>query len=134
MRDGDVWTAAGVSAGIDLALAFIAAVAGETVAGKIQLGAEYYPSGRCFGTLHRAVGPGVFAGTGEIAPAGLLGTWNLILGTCGAHAPLDVLRVRLVLLRVTAFLPLMVDQVLFDVGLVDIVGAQAQHLRERNQK
>ena len=50
VRDGDVWTAAGVSAGIDLALAFIAAVAGETVAGKIQLGAEYYPSGRCFGT------------------------------------------------------------------------------------
>lgn len=52
VRDGHIWTAAGVSAGIDLALAFIEAVAGEAVAGKIQLGAEYYPSGRFFGTLH----------------------------------------------------------------------------------
>jgi transcriptional regulator GlxA family with amidase domain len=52
VRDGQIWTAAGVSAGIDLALAFIEAVAGEAVAGKIQLGAEYYPSGRFFGTLH----------------------------------------------------------------------------------
>jgi len=46
VRDGQVWTAAGISAGIDLALAFIESVAGETVAGKVQLGAEYYPSGR----------------------------------------------------------------------------------------
>jgi transcriptional regulator GlxA family with amidase domain len=53
VRDGNIWTAAGVSAGIDLALAFIEAVAGETVAGKIQLGAEYYPSGRFYGSLHQ---------------------------------------------------------------------------------
>jgi transcriptional regulator GlxA family with amidase domain len=53
VHDGPIWTAAGVSAGIDLALAFIEAVAGEAVAGKIQLGAEYYPSGRFFGTLHQ---------------------------------------------------------------------------------
>jgi transcriptional regulator GlxA family with amidase domain len=53
VRDGNVWTSAGVSAGIDLALAFIAAAAGEETAGKIQLGAEYYPSGRFYGTLHQ---------------------------------------------------------------------------------
>lgn len=54
VRDGNIWTAAGVSAGIDLALAFIESVAGETVAGKVQLGAEYYPSNRRYGDLHRS--------------------------------------------------------------------------------
>ena len=54
VRDGNIWTAAGVSAGIDLALAFIDSVAGETVAGKVQFGAEYYPSGRFFGTVHQS--------------------------------------------------------------------------------
>lgn len=54
VRDGNIWTAAGVSAGIDLALAFIASVAGEAVAGKVQFGAEYYPSGRLFGTAHQS--------------------------------------------------------------------------------
>ena len=53
VRDGNIWTAAGVSAGIDLALAFIESVAGEAVAGKVQFGAEYYPSGRFFGTAHQ---------------------------------------------------------------------------------
>ena len=54
VRDGNIWTAAGVSAGIDLALAFIASEAGETVAGRIQLGAEYYPSNRFYGSLHQS--------------------------------------------------------------------------------
>ena len=52
VQDGAIWTAAGVSAGIDLALAFIESVAGETVAGKVQFGAEYYPAGRFFGSSH----------------------------------------------------------------------------------
>ena len=52
VRDGNLWTAAGIAAGIDLALAFIAAVDGAEVAGKIQLGAEYYPAGICFGSAH----------------------------------------------------------------------------------
>ncbi len=43
-RDDNLWTAAGVSAGIDMALAFVAAVAGEQTAGDIQLYAEYYPA------------------------------------------------------------------------------------------
>jgi transcriptional regulator GlxA family with amidase domain len=50
VRDGNVWTAAGVSAGIDLALAFIASTAGEDAAGKVQMAAEYYPCGRNYGS------------------------------------------------------------------------------------
>ncbi|MBN1536501.1 MAG: DJ-1/PfpI family protein [Anaerolineales bacterium] len=49
VRDGNIWTAAGVSAGIDLALALIASLASEEVAGKVQLAAEYYPSSRRYG-------------------------------------------------------------------------------------
>jgi len=41
--DGDIVTAAGVSAGIDMALALAARVAGEQVAQAIQLGIEYAP-------------------------------------------------------------------------------------------
>lgn len=49
VRDGDVWTSAGVSAGTDLMLAFIASVVGEEAAGKVQFGAEYYPSSIKYG-------------------------------------------------------------------------------------
>ncbi len=52
VRDGNVWTAAGVSAGIDLALAFIADQASEEIAGRVQLATEYYPSQRRYGTAH----------------------------------------------------------------------------------
>ncbi len=41
--DGKLVTAAGVSAGIDMALSLAATVAGETVAQAIQLGIEYDP-------------------------------------------------------------------------------------------
>ncbi len=50
VRDGQVWTSAGVSAGIDMTLAYIAAVAGEEAAGKVQLSAEYYPSHQRYGS------------------------------------------------------------------------------------
>lgn len=53
VRDGSVWTAAGVSAGIDLALAFIASESGDDVAGEVQLNAEYYPAGTRYGDVHR---------------------------------------------------------------------------------
>lgn len=53
VRDGSVWSSAGVSAGIDLMLAFIASVAGDEIAGKIQFGAEYFPSGKVYGTSHK---------------------------------------------------------------------------------
>ena len=49
VQDGNVWSAAGVSAGIDLMLAFIASVAGVECAGKVQFAAEYYPSGIRYG-------------------------------------------------------------------------------------
>ncbi len=52
VRTGNIWTAAGVSAGIDLALAFIASEAGEEVAGNVQFFAEYYPSNVRYGRAH----------------------------------------------------------------------------------
>jgi transcriptional regulator GlxA family with amidase domain len=44
-----VWSSAGVSAGTDLMLAFIASVAGDEAAGKVQFAAEYYPSSKRYG-------------------------------------------------------------------------------------
>jgi transcriptional regulator GlxA family with amidase domain len=54
VRNESIWTAAGVSAGIDMMLAFIATEAGEDVAGDVQMFAEYYPSGRKYGRAHQA--------------------------------------------------------------------------------
>jgi transcriptional regulator GlxA family with amidase domain len=50
VNDGDIWSSAGVSAGIDLMLAFIAQTAGEDTAAKVQFGAEYFPSNRRYGS------------------------------------------------------------------------------------
>jgi transcriptional regulator GlxA family with amidase domain len=44
VQDGNVWSSAGISAGMDLMLAFIVSVDGEEAAGKVQCGAEYYPN------------------------------------------------------------------------------------------
>ncbi len=52
VQDENVWSSAGVSAGIDLTLAFIAAVAGEESAAKVQFASEYYPSGKRYGSFH----------------------------------------------------------------------------------
>jgi transcriptional regulator GlxA family with amidase domain len=49
VRDGKVWSSAGVSAGMDLTLAFIAATAGDDAAGRVQLATEYYPDGARYG-------------------------------------------------------------------------------------
>jgi transcriptional regulator GlxA family with amidase domain len=54
VRDGNLWSSAGVSAGIDLMLAFIAEIAGEEAAGRVQFAAEYYPSGKRYGTPHQS--------------------------------------------------------------------------------
>ncbi|MBA2710977.1 MAG: DJ-1/PfpI family protein [Tatlockia sp.] len=43
VRDGPFWLAGGVSSSIDLALAFIAEIAGREIAGKAQLLFEYFP-------------------------------------------------------------------------------------------
>jgi transcriptional regulator GlxA family with amidase domain len=53
VRDGNIWTSAGVSSGIDLALAFIEYIAGEETAGKTQFGAEYYPSSKSYYMMHK---------------------------------------------------------------------------------
>lgn len=44
VRDGDVFTAGGVSSGIDFGFRIVAEIAGEEVAKAIQLGIEYDPS------------------------------------------------------------------------------------------
>jgi transcriptional regulator GlxA family with amidase domain len=44
VQDGTVWSSAGVSAGIDLMLAFISTVTSAETAGKVQFASEYYPS------------------------------------------------------------------------------------------
>jgi len=53
VKDGNIWTSSGVSAGIDLALEFIKHEAGDGTAGSVQSFAEYYPSGKNFGTFHQ---------------------------------------------------------------------------------
>ncbi|MBD9667123.1 DJ-1/PfpI family protein [Variovorax sp. VRV01] len=53
IKDGAVWTSAGVSAGIDLMLAFIASEAGADAAGKVQFSAEYYPSAVRYGAYEK---------------------------------------------------------------------------------
>jgi transcriptional regulator GlxA family with amidase domain len=49
VRDGIIWSSAGVSAGTDMALAFIDHVEGSAMAGKVQLAAEYFPDGQRYG-------------------------------------------------------------------------------------
>ncbi|MCH9670610.1 MAG: DJ-1/PfpI family protein [Gammaproteobacteria bacterium] len=44
-----VWSSSGVSAGIDMMLAFIAQQAGDEVAANVQLQAEYFPNGHLYG-------------------------------------------------------------------------------------
>ena len=60
VRDGNVLTGGGVTAGIDFALTLVTELAGPTVAQSIQLGLEYAPA------------PPFDAGTPETAPAEVL--------------------------------------------------------------
>ena len=53
VKNENIWTASGISAGIDLALQFIAHIDGDEVAGKVQFTGEYYPENKCYGTIHR---------------------------------------------------------------------------------
>ncbi len=52
VRDGRIWTSAGIAAGTDQMLAFIASEAGAEAAGKVQLAAEYYPEAIRYGSAH----------------------------------------------------------------------------------
>jgi len=49
VHDGNIWTAGGVSAGMDMMLAFIADAFGESVAADVQLDAEYFPGDKIYG-------------------------------------------------------------------------------------
>ncbi|OHB62098.1 MAG: hypothetical protein A2167_00720 [Planctomycetes bacterium RBG_13_46_10] len=49
VKDGNIWSSAGVSAGMDMMLAFIADFAGEETAGIVQFATEYYPSTKSYG-------------------------------------------------------------------------------------
>ncbi|PXY30517.1 DJ-1/PfpI family protein [Prauserella flavalba] len=59
VQDGRVFTAAGVSAGIDLALHLVRTLAGEDVARQVQFGIEYDPEPP-FGPLDWAAAPHEF--------------------------------------------------------------------------
>ena len=48
-NDGEVWCSAGISAGMDMALAFINDTFGEDIAEKTQFYTEYYPQGTVYG-------------------------------------------------------------------------------------
>jgi hypothetical protein len=60
VRDGNVITGGGVTAGIDMALAVMAEIAGDDYAQSVQLGIEYAPA------------PPFNSGRPELAPARIL--------------------------------------------------------------
>ena len=64
VRDGNIITGGGVTAGIDFALTVLAEVAGDNVAQAIQLGLEYAPA------------PPFAAGSPETAPAEVLARYQ----------------------------------------------------------
>jgi cyclohexyl-isocyanide hydratase len=72
VRDGNVITGGGVTAGIDFALALAAELCGETVAQSIQLALEYAPA------------PPFNAGRPETAPAAVLAS---VRDRMARHAP-----------------------------------------------
>lgn len=49
VKDNNIWSSAGVSAGMDMMLAFIEDEFGESVAADIQLDAEYFPNPKIYG-------------------------------------------------------------------------------------
>lgn len=51
VKSGKIWTSGGVSSGIDLALAFIAELAGKDIAGQVQLLFEYFPRETLYASL-----------------------------------------------------------------------------------
>ncbi|PSN15633.1 DJ-1/PfpI family protein [filamentous cyanobacterium CCT1] len=49
VHDGNIWSSGGVSAGMDMMLAFIAYSFGHDVAASVQLSAEYFPATTIYG-------------------------------------------------------------------------------------
>jgi transcriptional regulator GlxA family with amidase domain len=48
-HDGNIRCSSGISAGMDMTLEFINHIAGNDIAGKVQLQTEYCPSGKIYG-------------------------------------------------------------------------------------
>ena len=48
VKSANIWTAGGISSGIDLAFELIKEIAGKEAAGKIQLLFEYFPDQFCY--------------------------------------------------------------------------------------
>lgn len=54
VKNKNIWLSGGVTSGIDLALEFIAEVAGKDMAGKVQLLLEYFPEKTMYSTPNAA--------------------------------------------------------------------------------
>lgn len=54
VKDGKIWSSGGISSGIDLAFELIEDLAGEQVAGEVQLLFEYFPRGKLFASVEAA--------------------------------------------------------------------------------
>lgn len=50
VNHGKIWCSGGVSSGIDLAFALISAIAGDSIAGQVQLILEYFPEHKIYAT------------------------------------------------------------------------------------
>lgn len=74
VRDGDIITGGGVTAGIDFAFTVLAEIAGEDVAKMIQLGLEYAPA------------PPFHSGRPELAEPHILAAYNAALAPKMARA------------------------------------------------
>ena len=85
MRDGNIVTGGGVTAGIDFALTLVAEIAGAEVAQAIQLGIEYAPA------------PPFDAGSPESAPASILARVGerYAAGAAGRRAAVEAAAARL---------------------------------------
>lgn len=73
VRDGNVFTGGGVTAGIDMALSVVSEIAGEEFAQAVQLGIEYAPA------------PPFECGRPELAPAEIVSRVKQRLDTRGAE-------------------------------------------------
>jgi len=54
VKSGRIWTAGGISSGIDLAFELIAEIAGKETAGQVQLLFEYFPNNNVYCSLNTA--------------------------------------------------------------------------------
>lgn len=78
VRDGDLITGGGVTAGIDFAFTLLAELAGETVAQAVQLGLEYAPA------------PPFEAGRPELAPPQVLAAYQARMAPLAAQRAAQV--------------------------------------------